>query len=69
MTEHTVPVQIIITLHGVTHQTTVNTYGSFQVLFEAIQQATGLGRDSDIPKDMFISTKRVEVATYYGGVQ
>lgn len=69
MTEHTVPVQIIITLHGVTHQTTVNTYGSLQALFDEIQKATGLDRNAEIPKDLFISTKRVEVATYYGGVQ
>lgn len=63
------PVSIIITLNDVTHQTMVNTYGDMQVLFAAIQKATGIDRYAPIPKDLFISVKRLPAASYYGGVQ
>lgn len=54
------PVIINVKIGAVMHSNEVNTYGNIQVLFSAIQQASGLGRDDPIPLNMKIEVKRVD---------
>ena len=63
------PVNIIVTIGDVTHETIVFTHGDMDKLFSAIREATGLSRDHVIPNDLYISVHRLETGTYSGGMQ
>ena len=67
--KHNRPVNIIVTIGDVTHETIVFTHGDMDKLFSAIREATGLSRDHVIPNDLYISVHRLETGTYSGGMQ